>query len=129
MTASRLDRIESVLSVVLRHHGGIWGYKDVRDWMNRECVRDVRDAEFGVRWDGSLTPAEPFFKGIFPGGRDSALEHDDDLAQPWIEGSDKGKGPAGASTMHGEPHDLLDLDRVGTSDGEEGLERFGDLDG
>jgi hypothetical protein len=57
------------------------------------------------------------------------LEHDDDLAQPWTEVSDKGKAPAGASTMHGEPHDLLDLDRVGTSDGEEGLERFGDLDG
>jgi hypothetical protein len=82
-----------------------------------------------VSWDSVLIAAEPFFKGIFPGGRDSALEHDDDLAQPWIEGSDKGKAPAGASTMHGEPHDLLDLDRVGTSDGEEGLERFGDLDG
>jgi hypothetical protein len=50
ITASRLDRIESVLSVVLRHHGGIWGYKDVRDWMNREC--GCRDAGLCSRSHG-----------------------------------------------------------------------------
>ncbi|ORX36464.1 fungal-specific transcription factor domain-domain-containing protein [Kockovaella imperatae] len=33
-TAARLDRIEDILSVVLRHHGGLWTYKDVKQYMS-----------------------------------------------------------------------------------------------
>ena len=33
-TSGRLDKIEDILSVVLRHHGGLWGYKDVKEYMS-----------------------------------------------------------------------------------------------
>lgn len=32
-TAHRLERLETVLSYVVRHHGGLWGYKEIKDWM------------------------------------------------------------------------------------------------
>lgn len=34
VTAHRLERLETVLSYVVRHHGGLWGYKDIKDWMH-----------------------------------------------------------------------------------------------
>lgn len=37
-TAERLDRIENVLSAVVRHNPGIGGYEAVREWLNCELT-------------------------------------------------------------------------------------------
>lgn len=36
-TAERLERIENVLSAVVRHNPGIGGYDAVREWLACEC--------------------------------------------------------------------------------------------
>lgn len=32
-TASRIEQVEDVLSVIVRHHGGLWGYAGVKEFM------------------------------------------------------------------------------------------------
>jgi hypothetical protein len=32
-TAARLDKLESVISTVIRHHGGLWGYPHIKEFM------------------------------------------------------------------------------------------------
>jgi hypothetical protein len=77
--------------------------------------------------EGFAELAEPVFKKLFPpGARDIVPDKQEELARPWIEGGERGKAPA---LMHGEPHELLELERGVTSDGEDGLERLGELEG
>lgn len=44
-TAHRIERLETVLSYVVRHHGGLWGYKDIKEWMHGMSIS--RPARFG----------------------------------------------------------------------------------
>ena len=37
-TSARLDRMEDILSVILRHHGGLWSYQDVKKYMQGESL-------------------------------------------------------------------------------------------
>ncbi|ORY27664.1 fungal-specific transcription factor domain-domain-containing protein [Naematelia encephala] len=56
-TAHRLERLEDVISVVVRHHGGLWGYKDVKEWME--------DGPFQRKFPtGESSPSSPRRKGM-----------------------------------------------------------------
>jgi hypothetical protein len=39
-TAARIEKLEEVLTVVVRHQGGLWGFKQVKEWMAGETPSD-----------------------------------------------------------------------------------------
>lgn len=45
-TTERLERMENVLSVLVRHNPGVGGYDVVREWLN--CEHTNREAQMAI---------------------------------------------------------------------------------
>ncbi|KAK1920862.1 fungal-specific transcription factor domain-containing protein [Papiliotrema laurentii] len=113
-TASRLDKIEDVLSVILRHHGGLWGYKDVKEYMSHGPFNRVFPATV-------LAPSSPHRRSL-------ALGAENHFAIPHHLGTTV------STPIHVEEH-AQDLDGGGSLTDDDGFGRsvgkgwLGDLEG
>jgi hypothetical protein len=126
-----LDKIEDVLSVILRHHGGLWGYKDVKEYMSRTS------SDLYVYNRSQLTNSDGPFNRVFPATvlapssphrRSLALGAENHFAIPHHLGTTV------STPIHVEEH-AQDLDGGGSLTDDDGFGRsvgkgwLGDLEG